>query len=78
MVVRQFSQSENIPFDHWDIAADAIDLHEHDPPRRRCWKAVESEVFVTVNGQERRLGPGSAAVCLRAFPHSVKASAPAV
>jgi mannose-6-phosphate isomerase-like protein (cupin superfamily) len=38
------------------------------------WNVVEGEVVLVVDGQERRLGPGMAAVVPPNTPHSVKAA----
>jgi mannose-6-phosphate isomerase-like protein (cupin superfamily) len=69
----RFFHSENMTFAHWDIAADAADLHEHDHAQEEVWNVVEGEVVLVVDGQERRLGPGTAAVVPPNTRHSVKA-----
>jgi len=69
----RFFHSENMTFAHWDIAADAVDLHEHDHLQEEVWNVVEGEVVLVVDGQERRLGPGTAAVVPPNTPHAVKA-----
>jgi mannose-6-phosphate isomerase-like protein (cupin superfamily) len=59
-------------FAHWDIADGAADLHEHDHPEEEVWNVVEGEVLLVVDGQERRLGPGDAAVVPPNIRHSAK------
>jgi len=68
----RFFHSENMTFAHWDIAADAADLHEHGHLQEEVWNVVEGEVVLVVDGCERRLGPGTAAVVPPNTPHSVR------
>ena len=60
-------------FAHWEIAADALDLHEHSHIQEEVWNVVEGEVVLVVDGVERMLGPGSAAVVPPNAPHSARA-----
>lgn len=59
-------------FGHWNIAEGAADLHEHDHPQEEVWNVVEGEVLLVVDEQERRLGPGDAAVVPPNIRHSAK------
>ena len=68
----RFFHSENMTFAHWDIAEGAADLHEHDHPEEEVWSVVEGEILLVVDEQERRLGPGGAAVVPRNTRHSAK------
>jgi mannose-6-phosphate isomerase-like protein (cupin superfamily) len=68
----RFFHSENMTFAHWDIAADAADLHEHEHLQEEVWNVVEGQVVLVVGGCEKRLGPGMAAVVAPNTPHSVK------
>jgi mannose-6-phosphate isomerase-like protein (cupin superfamily) len=66
----RFFHSANMTFALWDVAADAAALHEHDHAQEEVWNVIEGEVTLVVGGQERRLGPGSAAVVPPNTPHS--------
>jgi mannose-6-phosphate isomerase-like protein (cupin superfamily) len=68
----RFFHSENMTFAHWDIAADAADLHEHHHVQEEVWNVVEGEVVLVVDGEERRLVQGAAAVVPPNTPHKVK------
>jgi mannose-6-phosphate isomerase-like protein (cupin superfamily) len=68
----RFFDSENMTFGHWDIADGAADLHEHDHPQEEVWNVVEGEILLVVDGQERRLGSGDAAVIPPNTRHSAK------
>ena len=69
----RFFHSENMTFGHWDIADDAVDVHEHDHPQEEVWNVVDGEVVLVVDGKEQRLGPGSAAVVPPNVRHAAKA-----
>jgi len=68
----RFFHSENMTFGHWDIAEGAAELHEHDHPQEEVWNVVEGAVVLVVDGQERPLGPGDAAVIPSGTRHSAK------
>ena len=68
----RFFHSENMTFAHWDIEADAVELHEHHHIQEEVWNVVDGDVVLVVDGQERRLGPGAAAVVPPNTPHSAK------
>jgi mannose-6-phosphate isomerase-like protein (cupin superfamily) len=68
----RFFHSEHMTFAHWEIAADAADLHEHDHPQEEVWNIVDGDVVLVVAGCERRLGPGTAAVVPPNTPHAVR------
>jgi mannose-6-phosphate isomerase-like protein (cupin superfamily) len=59
-------------FGHWDIAEGAADLHGHDHPQEEVWNVIEGEVLLVVAEQERRLGPGDAAVVPPNIRHAAK------
>ena len=63
-------------FGYWDIAEGAADLHEHEHPQEEVWNVVAWEVLLVVEGQERRLGAGDAAVVLPNTRHSAKPVGP--
>lgn len=72
----RFFHSENMTFALWDIAADAVDLHEHQHLQEEVWNVVVGEVVLTIEGAERMLRPGSAAVVPPNAPHSARAVGP--
>jgi mannose-6-phosphate isomerase-like protein (cupin superfamily) len=69
----RFFHSQNMTFGHWEIAADAASLHEHDHPNEEVWNVVEGTVIVSIDGHECTLGPGDVAVVPPDTPHSVRA-----
>jgi mannose-6-phosphate isomerase-like protein (cupin superfamily) len=68
----RFFSSDNMTFAHWDIAPDAADLHEHQHFQEEVWNVVDGEVIVVLEGQQRHLGSGQAAVVPPNMPHSVR------
>jgi mannose-6-phosphate isomerase-like protein (cupin superfamily) len=58
----RFFHAETMTFGHWEIAEGAADLHEHAHPHEEVWNIVEGEIALVVDGHERHLGPGDAAV----------------
>jgi len=68
----RFFHSESMTFGHWEIAEGAADLHEHDHPEEEVWNVVAGELMLVVDGEERRLGPGDAAVIPPLTRHSAK------
>jgi unsaturated pyranuronate lyase len=68
----RFFHSANMTFAHWEISPDAADLHEHHHPQEEVWNVVEGEIVLRIDGDERRLGPGTAAVVPPNVAHSAK------
>jgi mannose-6-phosphate isomerase-like protein (cupin superfamily) len=68
----RFLHSENMSFAHYDIAADATPLHEHQHDQEEVWHIVEGEVVISIDGIEQRLGPGCVAVVPPNTPHGVR------
>jgi mannose-6-phosphate isomerase-like protein (cupin superfamily) len=68
----RFFHSEHMTFSHYDIAVDAVPLHEHHHEQEEVWNVVDGEVALTVNGEERILKAGHAAVVAPNTPHSVR------
>ncbi len=68
----RFFHSEHMTFAHWEIAEGAADLHEHAHRQEEVWNIVEGDLVLIVDGEERRLGPGDAAVVPSNAPHSVR------
>ena len=65
-----FFHSQNMTFSHYDIAADAVPLHEHHHEQEEVWHIVEGELVITIDGVEQRLAAGCAAVIPPNTPHS--------
>ena len=57
-------------FSHYDIADDAVPLHEHHHEQEEVWHIVEGELVITIDGLEQRLVAGCAAVIPPNTPHS--------
>ena len=68
----RFFHSQNMTFAHWDIGVGAGDLHEHDHEQEEVWNVVEGEVVLVVDGRERKLGAGMAAVIPPYTRHAAK------
>lgn len=48
-------------------------MHEHEHLQEEVWNIVEGQLRLVVDGEERRLGPGDAAVVPPNARHPVKA-----
>ncbi len=70
----RFFHSANMTFAHWDIAADATDLHEHSHAQEEVWNVVDGEVILVIDGVARTLGSGAAAIVHPHVPHSARIS----
>ena len=68
----RFFHSENMTFAHYDIAADAAPLHEHQHLQEEVWNIVDGDLLVSIDGVEQRLGPGAVAVVPPNTRHSVR------
>jgi quercetin dioxygenase-like cupin family protein len=68
----RFFHSENMTFGHSEISEGAAELHEHHHPQEEVWNVIEGKILLVVEGQERRLGPGEAAVIPPNARHSAK------
>jgi len=66
----RFFHSSNMTFAHWDIDADAADLHEHHHEQEEVWNVVGGEVDVVVDGVAHRLRRGDAIVVPPHTPHA--------
>ncbi len=69
----RFFHSENMTFGHWDIASEAAPLQQHQHEQEEVWHVVEGELMITIDGNERRVGPGSVAIVPPNTPHSARA-----
>jgi mannose-6-phosphate isomerase-like protein (cupin superfamily) len=47
-------------------------LHEHHHLQEEVWNVVEGEFLLTINGEERTVGPGGSAVIPPDTPHSAR------
>lgn len=65
--------SENMTFAYWDIAEDAVPLHEHRHPQEEVWHVVEGKLALTIDGVEHIASPGCAAIVPPDTPHSARA-----
>jgi len=68
----RFLHSANMTFAHYDIAAGAAPLHEHQHVQEEVWHIVEGEVALTIAGDEQVLSSGWVAVVPPDTPHSVR------
>ncbi|HWF15388.1 MAG TPA: cupin domain-containing protein [Acidimicrobiales bacterium] len=68
----RFLHSANMTFAHYDIAADAVPLHEHQHEQEEVWHIVDGEVALTIDGEEQVLTAGCIAVVPPQTPHSVR------
>jgi mannose-6-phosphate isomerase-like protein (cupin superfamily) len=68
----RFVHSATMTFAHYDIAADAAPLHEHQHEQEEVWHIVDGEVALTIGDEEQVLGPGCVAVVPPQTPHSVR------
>src|SRR6185503_21057034 len=71
-----FFHSENMTFGLWEIAADAVPLHEHSHPQEEVWNIVAGEIAFSVNGEERVVRQGSAVVIPANALHSARPLGP--
>jgi len=69
----RFFHSQSMTFAYYEIAADAVPLHEHQHPQEEVWNVVEGELAVTIDGVEHIAGPGCAAIVPSDTPHSARA-----
>ena len=66
-----FFHSENTTR-QWTIAADADPLHEHHHQQEEVWSVAEGEVMISIDGNEKTLGSGDAAIIPPNTPHSAR------
>jgi len=70
--IGRFFHSEHMTFALWDIASDAAELHEHAHVQEEVGNVIDGEVVLMVDGEERKLKPGMAAVVPPNVSHSAK------
>jgi mannose-6-phosphate isomerase-like protein (cupin superfamily) len=59
-------------FAHYEIARDASPLPSHQHPQEEVWNVVEGELALTIDGVERVLRAGDAAIVPPETAHSVR------
>jgi mannose-6-phosphate isomerase-like protein (cupin superfamily) len=64
--------SDHMTFAHWDIAADAADLHEHSHPQEEVWNVVDGAIILVVAGVEQVVRCGEAVVVPADATHAAK------
>ena len=69
----RFFHSDSMTFRYWEIAADAVPLHEHDHPAEEVWHVIDGRMAITVQGVEQVLEAGGAAIVPAGVPHSARA-----
>jgi quercetin dioxygenase-like cupin family protein len=67
-----FVHSANMTFAHWMIQAGSM-LPAHSHPHEQVVNMVEGEFELTIDGETRRLGPGTVAVIPSNARHSGRA-----
>jgi mannose-6-phosphate isomerase-like protein (cupin superfamily) len=68
--------SARMTFSLYEIAADAVPLHEHRHPQEEVWNVVDGSIVITIDAVEHPLGPGDAAVVPPDALHGVRVLAP--
>jgi quercetin dioxygenase-like cupin family protein len=68
----RFFHSRNMTFAYYTVAAGAW-IHEHSHPNDEVWNVIDGQLEITIAGETRVAGPGSAAVVPPDTAHSVKA-----
>jgi quercetin dioxygenase-like cupin family protein len=56
----------------WWTFDEGADIHRHHHEQEEVWHVVEGELDVTVDGETRRCGAGTAAIIPPDTPHSVQ------
>jgi mannose-6-phosphate isomerase-like protein (cupin superfamily) len=59
-------------FVYYEIAADAVPLHEHHHAQEEVWNVVHGRLAVTIDGVEHVAEPGCAAIVPPNRPHSAR------
>lgn len=72
----RYFHSDHVTVSHWEIDEGAVDLHEHDHPYEETWNVVAGAALLVLDGQERRLGAGDAAVVPAGRRHAVRVLGP--
>ncbi len=68
----RFLHSATMTFAHYDLAADAAPLHEHQHEQEEVWHVIDGDIALTIGGVEQVLHGGDVAVVPPDTPHSVR------
>ncbi len=68
----RFLHSVTMTFAHYEIAAGAAPLHEHQHEQEEVWHIVQGEVALCIDGEEQVLTAGCVAVVPPDTPHAVR------
>ena len=68
----RFFSSERMTFAYYDIARDAVDLHEHHHEQEEVWHILDGEIAVTVDGVEQIVTAGTAVIISPDARHSAR------
>ena len=68
----RFFHSQSMTFAYYTVEAGAW-IHEHSHPNDEVWNVIDGQLEVTIDGETRIVGPGSAAVVPPDTAHSLKA-----
>jgi quercetin dioxygenase-like cupin family protein len=66
----RFFHSEQMTFAYYEIAADAVPLHEHDHPQEEVWHVLDGTLVLSIDGIEHVAEAGCAAIVPPNTPHS--------
>lgn len=62
-------------FAYYEVAADAVPIHEHHHPQEEVWNILGGRLAITIDGEEHIVGPGCAAIVPANTAHSTRALA---
>jgi mannose-6-phosphate isomerase-like protein (cupin superfamily) len=68
----RFFHSPDMTFAYYTVEVGAW-IHEHSHPNDEVWNVIAGQLEVTIEGETRIVGPGSAAVVPPGTAHSLKA-----
>lgn len=68
----RFFHSQSMTFAVYEVAADAVPIHEHQHPQEEVWNIVAGKVAMSIDGVQKLLGPGDAAVVPANTPHHAR------
>jgi mannose-6-phosphate isomerase-like protein (cupin superfamily) len=68
----RFFHSDAMTFAHYDVDADAVEIHEHYHPEEEVWNVVEGRIVLTIDGVEYVAGTGCAAVVRSNVRHAAR------
>jgi len=72
----RFFHSAHMTFSYYEVDAGAVPIHEHHHPEEEVWNVIEGRLAITIDGEERELGPGGAAVVPSNTRHFARALEP--